>query len=192
MSRNKLYCEEAALQKATALFTRHGYNGTSLAMLTSELQIGKQSLYDCFGDKRQLLSSCLANAAQQFKPARHLLQTRLDARTTIERFFDDLVNECANPENPGCLVSNLLLEKGHSDNDIRDEAVGFWRVTQQALLQHCERGLLDGSINSDSSAAVLAASLMTWMSGLRISARAGNVQLMKKTNTAFLAALLAK
>jgi len=161
-------------------------------MLTNELQIGKQSLYDCFGDKRQLLSSCLANSAQQFRPARHLLQTRLSARVTIERFFEDVVIECSNVDNPGCLVSNLLLEKGQSDADIRDEAVGFWQVTQQALMQHCERGLQDGSINGESSAAVLAASLMTWMSGLRISARAGNVQLMKKTTTAFLAALLGK
>ena len=110
----------------------------------------------------------------------------------MKRFFDDVVIECVNADNPGRLISNLLLEKGHSDAVIRDEAVGFWQVTRQALLQHCERGLQDGSIDSDSSAAVPAASLMTWMSGLRISARAGNVQLMKKTTTALLAALLGK
>jgi TetR/AcrR family transcriptional regulator, transcriptional repressor for nem operon len=190
MPRTKLYCEDTALNKATELFTRHGYNGTSLAMLTDALNMGKQSLYDCFGDKRQLLSSCLANAAQQFRPARHLLESRLSARVSIERFFDAIIAECLNVDHPGCLVCVLLLEKGQSDPNIRDEAAQFWRQSEQALHAQCERGVGEGSIVSASNAKVLSATLITWLSGLRIAARVGSVVELKASNAAFLRAVL--
>jgi TetR/AcrR family transcriptional regulator, transcriptional repressor for nem operon len=175
MPRSKLYCEQLALEQATVLFSQHGYEGTSLAMLTSTLGIGKQSLYDCFGDKRALLSKCLAQAAGSFKPALHLQRARLTGRAAIEHFFADLVTLCLSEEDHGCLVSNLLLEKGASDPDIQDEAAHYWRQSEQALRASCERGLQDGSIRCKHSAEVLAAMLMTWMSGLRVSARSSEM-----------------
>jgi hypothetical protein len=108
----------------------------------------------------------------------------------IAKFFDEIISECTNSDHAGCLVSNLLLEKGGCDPDIRDEATGFWRATQQALYAQCARGLDDGSIRSKSSAATLASSLMTWMSGLRVAARANSSAQLKKANAAMLEALL--
>ena len=39
---------------AINVFSTHGYNGTSLSLLTEAMGIGKKSLYDTFGDKRSL------------------------------------------------------------------------------------------------------------------------------------------
>ncbi len=192
MPRTKLYNQDQALAQATLLFTQHGYEGTSLAMLTSALGIGKQSLYDCFGDKRALLSKCLAQATGSFKPALHLQRARLSGRAAIEHFFTDLVELCLSEKDYGCLVSNLLLEKGASDPDIQDEAAHYWRQSHQALRATCERGLQDGSINSKQSAETLAAMLMTWMSGLRVSARSSAVTAMRASTKVFLENLLAK
>jgi TetR/AcrR family transcriptional regulator, transcriptional repressor for nem operon len=191
MPRTKQFSETAALDTATAVFTRHGYDGTSMAMLTDAIGVGKQSLYDAFGDKRQLLSSCLAHAVQQFKPAAALMNPKLDGRSAITRFFHLLLEDCANPDDAGCLGSNLLLEKGLSDPDIQTEAVHYWSRSELALEQTLARGKSDGSIITATSSKTLAVALMNWMSGLRVSKRANaSVKQLKITTELFLNALL--
>jgi AcrR family transcriptional regulator len=39
------------------VFWRLGYENTSLDVLMTEMEIGRQSLYDTFGDKRPLYSN---------------------------------------------------------------------------------------------------------------------------------------
>jgi TetR/AcrR family transcriptional regulator, transcriptional repressor for nem operon len=191
MPRTKQFSENDALNTATAVFTRHGYDGTSMAMLTDATGVGKQSLYDAFGDKRQLLSSCLAYAVQQFKPAAALMNPTLDGRTAIARFFQLLLEDCANPNDAGCLGSNLLLEKGLSDPDIQTEAVHYWSRSEQALEQALARGKSDGSIVARASAKTLAVALMNWMAGLRVSNRASvDTKQLKATTELFLKTLL--
>ncbi|MBX4862805.1 TetR/AcrR family transcriptional regulator [Rhizobium sophorae] len=59
MARPKVFDPDAALDEAIAIFSQHGYEGTSAAALTAEMCIGRQSLYDTFGDKWQLYLSAL-------------------------------------------------------------------------------------------------------------------------------------
>jgi TetR/AcrR family transcriptional regulator, transcriptional repressor for nem operon len=193
MSRTKQFSESEVLAKATGVFTRHGFEGTTFSMLTDSLGIGKQSLYDAFGDKRQLLSACLAHSVQQFKPASALTNPKLVGRSSLLRFFSMLLEDCADQTDAGCLGCNLLLEKGLSDPDIQHEAAGYWARSEAALMQVCQRGLQDGSIRSDANAKVLASALMNWMGGLRVSVRAGsNHRQLRSSTQLFLEALLGK
>lgn len=43
---------EQALQRVTATFWTHGYQGTSIADLERDTGLGRTSLYAAFGDKR--------------------------------------------------------------------------------------------------------------------------------------------
>jgi TetR/AcrR family transcriptional regulator, transcriptional repressor for nem operon len=190
MPKPRAFDKSHALNQATQLFSTHGFEGTSLSMLTHELGVGKQSLYDTFGDKRALLSECLANSAQQFKPARWLQQPNITGRVAIEKFFAELIEECLDAGHGGCLVSNLLLEKAKSDQGIAQEASHYWTRSAQALTEVCARGQADGSIAAETPAATLAQLLMTWMSGMRVSARAGHAKALKKTTAQFLNSIL--
>jgi len=51
MARPKAFIEEQALDAAINVFREHGFEGTSAEMLVRALKIGRQSLYDTFGDK---------------------------------------------------------------------------------------------------------------------------------------------
>ena len=53
MARPKEFESEAALKKAIGVFSEHGYEGTSTDALVQAMGIGRQSLYDTFGDKRR-------------------------------------------------------------------------------------------------------------------------------------------
>lgn len=173
MNRKIEFEPELCLDKAVEVFTRNGYSGTSLSMLTDALDIGRQSLYNAFGDKKALLSAAIGRATETFPGGLALNNPRLNGRQAIEGFFATVLTQCADPKHPGCLVSNLLLEKGLSDEEIRDQAQARWSGTRLALKKTCQRGMKDGSVSSSVSADTLADALMVMMSGLRVSARAG-------------------
>jgi TetR/AcrR family transcriptional regulator, transcriptional repressor for nem operon len=191
MNRKIEFEPELCLDKAVDVFTRNGYSGTSLSMLTDALDIGRQSLYNTFGDKKTLLSAAIARAAETFPGAVALNNPQLNGRQAIEGFFAAVLAQCANPMHPGCLVSNLLLEKGLSDEEIREQVQARWLGTRLALKKTCQRGLKDGSVTNGVSADVMADALMVMMSGLRVSARAGIQPLaLKKVVTASIQSLL--
>src|SRR5580700_7979484 len=54
MARPKAFVEEQALDAAIDVFREHGFEGTSAELLVRALRIGRQSLYDTFGDKWQI------------------------------------------------------------------------------------------------------------------------------------------
>jgi TetR/AcrR family transcriptional regulator, transcriptional repressor for nem operon len=190
MPRPREFDPSQALAAATELFTQRGFEGTTLALLTEATGVAKQSLYSSFGDKRSLLSHCLAQASQQFKPAQALLQPRLPGKQAIAIFFAGVLEQCADPANAGCLVSNLLLEKGLSDSEVRAEAGHYLQRTQELLEQTCARGLQDGSILSALSAKQLASLLLTWLSGMRVIARSPQPNTLKSSTEEFLQAIL--
>src|SRR6185312_856599 len=59
MARPKSFDENAVLDQAVELFRARGYEGTSLAELESHLGLGRQSLYNTFGDKQALFIKAL-------------------------------------------------------------------------------------------------------------------------------------
>lgn len=54
MGRPKAFDEDAVLDRAAELFWTQGYEATSISDLEERLGVGRQSLYDTFGDKRRL------------------------------------------------------------------------------------------------------------------------------------------
>jgi TetR/AcrR family transcriptional regulator, transcriptional repressor for nem operon len=54
MARPKEFVEEQALDAAIEVFREHGFEGTSAEMVVRAMRIGRQSLYDTFGDKWEI------------------------------------------------------------------------------------------------------------------------------------------
>ena len=51
---DKQFDPDEALEKAMQLFRANGYAATGMAELQTQMGIGRKSLYDTFGNKRQL------------------------------------------------------------------------------------------------------------------------------------------
>src|SRR5215467_16358022 len=54
MARPREFDADAALDGAIGVFREHGFEGATAQMLVDAMGIGRQSLYDTFGDKWQL------------------------------------------------------------------------------------------------------------------------------------------
>ena len=59
MARPKEFDQEKALRKAISLFSKQGFAATSTDDLMRVMDVGRQSMYDTFGDKRALFLKAL-------------------------------------------------------------------------------------------------------------------------------------
>jgi TetR/AcrR family transcriptional regulator, transcriptional repressor for nem operon len=174
MPREKDFSPNEVLAKAADLFTRHGFAATSMSMLTQELGVAKQSLYNTFGDKKALYLQSL-NMTTRDTPGARALQVRtgkaLKGRDRITALFDVVLSECCDPNHPGCMVSGGLLEM-QPQSAIAQQLQAIWQATSELLQSAVEDGQRDGSIKSMLGSAELAQALMVTMAGLRVLSKA--------------------
>ena len=64
MPRPKTFDERVALDAAIGEFADHGFEGTSAQMLSKAMGIGRQSMYDTYGDKWRLYLTALRHYTQ--------------------------------------------------------------------------------------------------------------------------------
>jgi TetR/AcrR family transcriptional regulator, transcriptional repressor for nem operon len=173
MGRTKLFTDEEVMDSVADVFAAHGYGGTSISMLTDATGLGKQSLYNSFGDKQSLYLKAIDCATARYARVTGAMNGAPNGFAAIQRFFDALVQACASadPAEHSCIVSAGLLE-GINDGAINKTLCSKWAASHAMLLAAIKRGQADGSITAKDSAAELADYLMTLASGLRITRRA--------------------
>jgi TetR/AcrR family transcriptional regulator, transcriptional repressor for nem operon len=172
MARQRSFSDTEVVDQAARVFVAHGFNGTSVNMLAESTGLGKQSLYNAFGDKQALYLKAVDCAVQKFARIASAMHDAPDGASALKRFFDALIADCADPDpaRHACIVSAGLLESV-DDPAIRMTLQQKWRSSHELLRAAVERGQRDGSIKNRSPSAVLADVLMSLMSGLRVSAR---------------------
>jgi TetR/AcrR family transcriptional repressor of nem operon len=173
MAREKQFNDADVLESAADVFASHGYQGTSLAMLLEATGLGKQSLYNAFGDKRELYLKAVECAAARYAAVSGAMDRAADGRAAVAEFFAHVLGSCASadPGRQSCIVSAGLLE-GVDDEAIALRLRGKWLDTHELLRAAIERGQKDGSIANPEASAALADLLVSVMGGLRVSARA--------------------
>jgi len=172
VSRSKSFSPATTLEVVADVFVERGYEATSLAQLEAASGLGKQSLYNTFGDKKAMYLGAVDCAASRWQGVGTQMQAAPDGRQALQVFFDRLVQDCASADarRRSCIVSAGLLE-GIDDQDIQARLQAKWQGTHAMLKTSVARGQADGSIANAAKAQDLADHLMTAMSGLRVMAR---------------------
>jgi TetR/AcrR family transcriptional repressor of nem operon len=177
MARERSFSEPDVLDRLTDVFNTHGYGGTSLALLQEATGLGKQSLYNSFGDKQAMYLQAIACAVQRGARVVALMQAAENGRAGLVQFFDFMVRNCAsvNPAENNCIVTSGLLE-GIDDAPLASALASGWHRTFDLLCKEVARGQHDGSIANPAPPAELAEVLIALISGLRVAVRAGRSQ----------------
>jgi len=118
MARPREFDREAALQRAIDMFRLKGYEGTSMKDLLDTMEIGRQSLYDTFGDKHALFLECLKHYSMK---GRELSLGPLRAvdggLKAIEHYFKKTATMMCKVPHRSCLVINTAVELSEPDSE---------------------------------------------------------------------------
>ncbi|HEX3397580.1 MAG TPA: TetR/AcrR family transcriptional regulator [Steroidobacteraceae bacterium] len=174
MVRPREFDRDEALDRAMREFWAKGYAATSTEDLLAAMKIGRQSLYNAFGDKRKIYLEALEHY-QRASTAGHLerLNSCASPLGGIEALLVGLIAEDDNVRALGCMGVSAIGEFGAADPELvmLRSHVGsrlFKRLTER-IREAQSRGEVDPSINSREAAAFVQ---MT-MQGIQLGARAG-------------------
>ncbi|MEB3223289.1 MAG: TetR/AcrR family transcriptional regulator [Candidatus Sericytochromatia bacterium] len=173
MNRPRQFDAQEARAVLTAMFTAHGYGGTSLAMLTNAIGLGKQSLYNAFGDKQALYLQALDATAARQAFARAQAAQAPDGRAALAGLLSDFVARCQHPDPAvnNCIFSAGLLE-GIEEPAIAERLRQGWQGMKELFQELITRGQADGSIRQNVDPETAARLMMVVISGLRVTGRA--------------------
>jgi TetR/AcrR family transcriptional regulator, transcriptional repressor for nem operon len=170
MGRAKEFDEEQALDAAVEVFREHGFEGTSAVMLVDGMKIGRQSLYDTFGDKWQLYLAALRRYCRTETRA-HVITLKGESKA-----FDGIraaVERVVREARQGCLGVNSICEFGGKQPEVSEIHVAAERSLRPAFLERIREAQLVGDISPDLEPDSVMDFLSASFAGIRIAARGG-------------------
>ncbi|MEN8374760.1 MAG: TetR/AcrR family transcriptional regulator [Gemmatimonadota bacterium] len=175
MARPKAFDEDTALEAAAQLFWSYGYDGTSVAELEAGMGMGRQSIYNAFGDKHALFLRSLQWYAEQNRGEFLSLLLAPGAGLEAIRAYFRRVLDFVAPveERRGCMIANSILEVGESDAPI----ARVCRANQDGVIGAFEHALrnavADGDLPASLDVPATARMLLSQTYGLAVLSKSG-------------------
>lgn len=174
MARPREFDRDTALERARLMFWANGYVGTSTDDLVTAMGIGRQSLYNAFGDKWQLYVEALTDY-QQRSTSGHVqrLQAAPSALQGVRDMLEGLVAEDDALRALGCMGVGAACEFGASEPQLlalRHKGTSYLRAR---LLKRIRQGQLAGEIDPEPGAGDIADYIMMSMTGIQLASRGG-------------------
>jgi len=174
MTRVKAFNRDQALKRALELFQARGYGATSIQDLVDAMGIGRQSLYDTFGDKdalyREALNRYIAEGSRSVLVA---LESPLPLRRAVSVVLDGVVAHLADPDCRPCFIAHASLDRARVDgwtaqcvrNGLQD-CLGLWE-------HRFRRAQAEGDLGAHHDSRALGLVFQSTIYGLQVSALAG-------------------
>lgn len=174
MVRPREFDRNAALERAMKVFWAKGYAATSTDELLDAMQIGRQSLYNAFGDKRRLYLEAL-DAYQRRMVAGHLerLGEASSPSEAILHLLYGVVAEDDGLRAMGCMGVGSVGEFGASDPELVALRAKVAPLLGPRLVDRIREGQASGEFDPNMDPTEAAVFIQMTMSGLQLGARAG-------------------
>ena len=175
MPRPKEFNPDEAINKAMQVFWHKGYEATSMEDLLTAMDLNRGSLYDTFGDKRQLFLKVMDRYCTTFVgPKFSLLDQPGPALPTLRRFISGMIEGgLADPQRRGCLIANTVVELSPHEQEIAGTLRLALRVVEDTFFKVLARAKQQGELKPDKDPRALARFLATMMQGTIVMIKAG-------------------
>jgi AcrR family transcriptional regulator len=172
MGRLREFDVDEAIAIATRLFWEKGYEGTSLAELTSAMGINPPSFYAAFKSKAALFRIALERYRKDYLGFAAKALEEPTARAVAERLLFGYADLLASPGHPpGCLAMNSAWS---ADSDgIRDELRVWREYRKKTLRRRFHKAIVEGDLPAGISADALAQYVMVVAWGLALEGQSG-------------------
>ncbi len=175
MSRGKEFDRTAALQSAIATFAARGFEGTSTDDLLQAMGIGRQSMYDTFGDKRSLYLSALREyCSASLSSVVHLMESTGSPLAGIEAVFLDFARNPRRLGTASCLGVNSICEFGRSDPELTAVHDEFGTRLEKAFERQVRAAIAAREVDATLVPRELARYLSLTLCGMKVGAEAGS------------------
>jgi TetR/AcrR family transcriptional repressor of nem operon len=186
MARPKEFDQDQALRKAVRLFCQQGFAATSTDELMRVMNVGRQSMYDTFGDKRELFLKALEMYVTESvssinmeleKPGSALAAVRNALVSFAER------NDLSSRE--GCMGMNAICEFDQRDADVTRIIQKAGRTQRQTLIRVLTRAKCQGELRPDVDLDRMADFFESTLAGIRMMAKAAKSRQALRNIAAF-------
>lgn len=171
MPRGEEFDRELVLLRATDVFWRKGYNGTSMQDLVDAMGLNRSSIYNSFGSKLELYQTTLKhyqkNGNMLFQKALIKAKNPLQAiRLIFEGFLPEILGD---GEDKGCFVMNCKAEMGNQDQNIKNWLLDTQEQTLSTFQSLIRDGQEQGVINKKQDCLAYAYYIFNAFQGFRMT-----------------------
>nr|WP_245355174.1 TetR/AcrR family transcriptional regulator [Rhizobium leguminosarum] len=165
---------ETVLSAARETFWARGYEGASIADLTTAMGITPQSLYAAFNSKADLYRAALEQYRALGAETSSALGEPIDTVSAFERILRGSAARFSAPEHPkGCMISTAVLNCASENELIADHVAALRCRSLDAYAARIERGIREGDIRAEANSRALARFLGAVVQGMSVQARDG-------------------
>ncbi|MCU7837307.1 MAG: TetR/AcrR family transcriptional regulator [gamma proteobacterium symbiont of Taylorina sp.] len=175
MARTKSFDEKKVLGLAMLLFWKKGYSATSMKDLEHVMELKPTSIYNAYGNKRELfvraLNLYLQSALVGFIES-------LEGEKSVKTALNDVLNETIhlhfNKSHPGgCMVVLSLLESEQHDTKTKKILDSALFLLRDSIAKRIKQGQETGEINREINCRVIANHVTALITGMITMAKAG-------------------
>lgn len=172
MGRPYEFNKEESLSKAMEVFWEKGYKATSIEDLVDRMGIQRGSIYNTFGDKRELFLSAVEHYGNEVTTKMlNVLESEGSPVENIKKFFEAIVSTPDARRSRGCLISNTVVELAPHDDDVAEVVRNLMRKIQSAFLKCLDLAVEKGELPESTNTKVLSNFLATSTHGLIVTGK---------------------
>lgn len=154
--RPRQFDEDTALAAAMEVFWEKGYEGVGVRELLDAMGLCRQSLYDTFGDKRQLFLRAIERYGVQMDGwIGERLQKPGSPLANLQDFLEMKAKGSSDAECRGCLAMNTMVEWGGRDPEVAAVLKAHLKRVERLLTTTVRQAQVAGEIDPTTDAATL-------------------------------------
>jgi len=169
MARTLEFDYDTTLERATRLFWKTGYAGTSLRDLLKEMGIGESSFYNTLKSKKRAYLECLKhyNETVDRKRSKEFLEAPT-AALGVRALFKDILESLDNPDTPSviCMMAGSLTHEVLDEAELRQYIEGRISTLQDAMIARMSADKRDGLLAESFEPELVVPVVSTYMQGL--------------------------
>lgn len=173
--RPRSFDRDAALDAAITVFWEHGYDATSISMLTKALGIGGPSIYAAFGDKQTLFIEALDRYLSTYAAfTQRALAEEPTVRAAVRRLLHEAAASYTRPDRPqGCLLISAATNCSPQSAPIAANLRDLRNAGVQALEKKIATAIRSGELPADTDPHAVATFYAAILQGMSARARDG-------------------